>query len=102
MPPLTVCAPLPLKLTVLGVVLVTLSVPAVTVYAPAIPSVALVESWKELPFKVTLKRLAVPLSEEAPVKVAVPAVAVKLPLTSMANAMEKLTAVVTVPATSKS
>ena len=50
-----------------------------------------------MPLRVTLNRLAVPLSEEVPVNVVVPADAVKLPLTLRAVLMERLTAVVTVP-----
>jgi len=46
---------------------------------------------------VTLNRFAVPLSEEAPVNVIVPAEAVKLPPTFSAELMERLTAVVIVP-----
>jgi len=46
---------------------------------------------------VTLNKLAVPLSEEVPVKVVVPAEAVKLPLTLRAVPMERLTAVVIAP-----
>ena len=44
-----------------------------------------------------MNKLAVPLREEVPVNVAVPAEAVKLPLTFREELTEKLTAVVTVP-----
>jgi len=50
---------------------------------------------------VTLKRLAVPFNVEFPVKVVVPAEAVKLPLTFNDAAIEKVEAVVTVPVIDK-
>lgn len=93
-----VCADVPLKLTVLGVVDVTLRVPAVMVNTPAMPSMEFADNCREVPFKVTLKRLAVPLRVLTPVKVAVPAVAVKEPPTSSeALTTEKETAVEIVP-----
>jgi hypothetical protein len=48
---------------------------------PAIPNVALVASWKEVPFTATLNKLAVPLRTDVPLKVVVPADAVSVPLT---------------------
>lgn len=75
----------------------TFKVPAVTVKVLAMPSTALVDNCRDVPFKVTLKRLAVPLSVLVPAKVAVPAVAEKDPLTSSVVLTEKGTAVVTVP-----
>jgi hypothetical protein len=96
--PFTFCAPLPLKLTVFGVVDVTLSVPADMVRTLAMPSTALVESLSSVPLSVTLYRLAVPLSVELPVNVATEADDdEKVPLTFNAELILKLTVVVTEP-----
>lgn len=67
------------------------------VYVPAMPSMALVDSCNEVPFNVTLNRLAVPFSVLVPVKVAVPAEALKVPLTLRDEAIEKLAVVVVLP-----
>lgn len=91
--------PTPLKLTVLGVDEDTFNVPAVIVIKLAIPNVEFDDNCKEVPFRVTLKRFAVPLKVEVPVNVAVPAEADKLPPTESPVEMEKLTAVVTEPVT---
>lgn len=72
----------PLNTTVFGLFELTSSEPALTVSAPAMPSTELDDRISEVPLIVTLKRLAVPLSVEEPVKVAVPAVAESVPLTS--------------------
>lgn len=48
---------------------------------------------------VTPNKFAVPVNKLLPVKVAVPAVAVKLPLTSNTDEMLKLETVVTLPGT---
>src|SRR4051812_28582800 len=69
----TLCEPVPLKLTVLGNVVVTFNVPAVMVNTFAIPNSDEEVNCKEVPFKVALYRLAVPDSKEVPVNVAVPA-----------------------------
>ena len=92
-------APVPLKFTVLGKDEVTSSEPAVTVITLAIPKVELVDNCSDVPLIVTLKRSAVPLRVDVPVKVAVPAVAEKLPPTESADAIEKLTLVVIEPTT---
>lgn len=65
-----------------GLVEVTLSVPAVMVKRLAIPNTALVDNCRDVPFKVTLNKFALPFNVLLPVNVAVPAVAVRLPLTS--------------------
>ena len=83
----------------LGVLEVTFNVPAVTVYVLAMPNIALPASWREVPLSVTLYKLAVPLNEEAPVKVTVPAEAVKLPPTFKLVETAKLMAVEIVPLT---
>src|SRR6476660_4182256 len=93
------CAPALLKFTVLGTEEVTSKVPAVIVSKLPIPNTALVDNCNEVPLRVVLKRLAVPLRDEVPVKVAVPAEADKLPFTVRAEDIEKLTPVVTVPVT---
>ena len=93
------CAPAPLKLTVFGVEVVTSNVPAVSVSKFPTPSTAFADSCKEVPFKVVLKRLAVPLREEVPLNVAVPAVALKLPVTERLDEIEKSDADVREPAT---
>ena len=97
----TFCAPVPLKLTVLGIAVVTLSVPAVMVNVFAIPSIELVDNNNEVAFRVTLYRLAVPFKVAAPVKVVTPADAEKVPLISNALDTDKFVAVVTVPGTNK-
>ena len=94
---LIVCAPVPLKFTVLGAEEVVLNVPAVTVKELAIPKLELAESCSEVPFSVTLKRLAAPLRVEVEAKVAVPAEAEKLPLTLRPDVIVKFTSVVTDP-----
>jgi hypothetical protein len=48
---------------------------------PAIPNVALLASWKEVPLTAILNKLAVPLRTDVPLKVVVPADAVRVPLT---------------------
>ena len=73
---------MPLKITVLGVLELTFSEPVVMVKVLAIPKTELADKTKDTPLMVTLNRLAVPFSVEVPVKVADPAVAEKLPLTS--------------------
>ena len=88
-----VCAPGPLNSTVLGTVEVTFKVPAVSVYVPAMPNTASVANCKDVPLIITLLRLALPESIPDPVKVTEPAVAVKLPVTSKPDDMEKLEAV---------
>ena len=75
--------------------------PAVMVKAPAIPSTELVDSIKAVPLISALYRLAIPFRVAEPVNVAIPAVALKLPLISRALETEKLEAVVTVPVNSK-
>ena len=55
------------------------------------------ESCNEVPLSVTLNKFAVPFKILVPVKVAVPAEAVKLPLTSNTDDIVKLEAVVTLP-----
>ena len=72
----TFCEEEPLNVTVLGVEVVTSSVPAVMVNAPAIPKLALVASRSCVPLIVTLNKLAVPFKADVPVKVVVPEVAV--------------------------
>ena len=86
-----------MKLTVLGAVVVTFNMPAVMVNTPATPRLELAVNCNEVPFTVVLKRFAVPLKLDVPVKVAVPAVADKLPLTARAEETEKLALVVTEP-----
>ena len=90
---------MPLKFTVLGADEVTFKVPAVIVITLAIPKVALADNCSDVPLMVALKRLAVPLKVEVPVKVAAPADADKLPLIVRPNEMEKLTSVVMEPVT---
>ena len=94
-------AALPLKFTVLGVEDVTSKVPELIFKVDAIPRFEPDDNCKEMPFIITLKRLAIPLSVEEPVKVPVPAVADKLPLTVIPEAMEKSVAVVMEPVTNK-
>ena len=48
----------------------------------AMPSTELLARLNEVALIVTLKRLAVPFNDDVPVNVVVPALAVKLPLTS--------------------
>ena len=79
---------MPLKFTLLGILDVTFKIPAVMVKTLAIPKIALVDKLSIVPLIVTLYKLAVPFKLEEPVKVAVPAVAVKLPLTSNEFEME--------------
>ena len=86
-----------LKFTVLGADEVTSKVPALMVSTLPIPKVEFADNCSEVPLMVILKRLAVPLKVEVPVKVAAPADADKLPLTVSAEAMEKSAAVVTEP-----
>ena len=95
--PLTFWAPVPLKLTVFGTKELTSRMPAVMVKRLAMPRVVPAVSCNDVPLMVALYRLAMPLREELPVKVAVPAVAVKLPLTFSAEVMVKLLAVVIPP-----
>ena len=83
------CATVPLKFTVLDVFEVTFRLPAVIVKVLAIPNTELADKVSDVPLMVTLYRLAMPFKFDVPVKVAVPAVAVKLPLTSNELAMEK-------------
>ena len=80
-----------------GLVKVTLSAPAVIVKRLAIPNTALVDNCRDVPFKVTSNKFAVPLSVLMPVNVAVPAVAVKLPLTSSEALIKKEDDVLMVP-----
>lgn len=93
------CAPVPLKFTALGMDDVTFKVPAVMVKILAIPNVDPEDNCNDVPLRVVLKRFAVPLKEETPVNVTVPADADKLPLTIKPDEIEKLTSVVTEPAT---
>lgn len=95
--PLIFWAPEPLKFTVLGADEVTFKVPAVIVNRLAIPKAELPDNCSDVPLMVVLKRLAVPLNVEVPVKVAVPADAEKLPLIVRPDAMEKLASVVMEP-----
>lgn len=90
-------APVPLKFTVLGADEVTFKVPAVMVIALAIPKTELADNCNDVPLMVVLKRLAVPLKVEVPVKVAAPADADKLPLTVRPDEMEKSALVVMEP-----
>jgi hypothetical protein len=69
-------------LTVFGEEPVTLKVPLVIVNVLAMPSIELLERLNEVALMVTLYKLAVPFKEDVPAKVVVPALAVKLPLTS--------------------
>ena len=96
-----VCVPLPLKLTVLGIAAVTFNTPAVMVKAPAMPSTEFVDNIKAVPLIFALNRLAIPFRVAEPVNVAIPAVALKLPLISRALDTEKLDTVVTVPVINK-
>ena len=97
----TFCATVPLKFTVLGVEVVTSSVPAVMVNALAIPNTELEDSCRDVPLMMVLKRLAVPLNVEVPLKVAAPAVADKVPLIVSAFNIEKLASVEMEPVTDK-
>lgn len=90
-------APVLLKSTVLGAEELTSKVPAIMVKPPAIPNTALAANCNDVPLMVALKRLAIPLKLDVPVKVAVPAVADRLPDIIRPEAIEKLTAVVTEP-----
>jgi hypothetical protein len=63
----------------------------------AIPIIELADNCNDVPLIVTLKRLGAPLSVAVPVKVAVPADADKLPLTTRPDDMEKLASVVMEP-----
>jgi len=67
------------------------------VKAPTIPNEELADNWSEVPFNTTLNRFGAPLSVDIPVKVAVPAEAVKLPLTAKPLEIEKFTAVLILP-----
>ena len=80
---------------------VTFKIPAVIVSVPAIPKVELADNCNDVPLRVVLKRLAVPLKVEVPVKVAVPADADKLPLTVRPDAMEKSVVEVMEPVTDR-
>lgn len=82
-----------------GLVEVTLSVPVVKVYRFAMPRIALVDNCRDVPLSVTLNKLAVPFNVLVPVNVAVPAEAVKLPLTSKELFTEKEDEAVIVPDT---
>ena len=73
------------------------NVPAVIVNALAIPKTALDDNCNEVPLMVALYRLAIPLSDEAPVKVVVPDEAVKLPLTFNTAEMVRSAVVVIAP-----
>lgn len=95
------CAPVPLKFTVFGIAAVTFKLPAVMVNMLDIPKTELVESNKEVPFKVALNKLAVPFKVTELKKVTVPNEAENVPLISNAFDTEKLEAVVTVPGISK-
>ena len=66
------CAPLPLKFTVLGAELVTFNVPAEMVSVFAIPKTAPVANCNDVPFTITLYKLAVPFNDDVEVNVAVP------------------------------
>src|SRR6185295_16136597 len=92
-------APVPLKLMVLGTDEVTLRVPAVIVITLAILKIELADNCSDVPLIVVLKRLAVPLKVEVPVKVAAPADADRLPLTVRLDEMEKVASVVMEPVT---
>ena len=91
------CAPLALKSTVLGVVDVTLNVPAVMVNTPAIPRYEPEPSCSDVPFNVTLNRFAVPANVEVPVNVVVPEVDVSEPEIEIFDAIEKSRATEIVP-----
>lgn len=93
----TFCVPVPLKLTVLGILEVTFNEPAVMVNTFAIPNMAFADKISDVPFMVTLYKLAVPFNVDVPVKVAVPAVADKVPLISKELLIKKLAVDETVP-----
>jgi hypothetical protein len=93
------CAPVPLKFTVLGAEELVFKVPAVMVSALATPKTELADNCSDVPLTVVLKRFAVPLKVDVPVKVAVPADAVILPAIFIPDVIEKSTAVVIVPVT---
>lgn len=92
-----VCALFPLKTTVLGIEVVTSRLPDVMVKLPAIPNWAFVDNLSEVPLRLALYKFAVPFSAEFPLNVVVPAEAIKLPLTSRAEEIEKLEVVVILP-----
>ena len=76
----------------------TSKMPLVIIRVLAIPSTAPKDNWSDVPLTATLYKLAVPLREEVPVNVAVPADALKLPLTVSTESIEKPALVVTEPA----
>jgi len=96
---LTFCAPVPLKLTVLGAEEVTSKMPAVMVSTLAMPSSALDDNCRDVPLRAALKRWAVPLKVEVPLKVTVPVEAVKLPFTERPEEIVKEALVVIEPVT---
>lgn len=90
-----------MKFTVLGAVVVISNVPAVRVNVPAIPNAEPVPNCKDVPFRVTLNRFAVPDNVEVPVNETVPTVAVREPLTERLDVIEKLVEAVMLPVTFK-
>ncbi len=86
-----------MKFTVLGAEAVTSNIPELIDNTLAIPSVELADNCRDVPLTVALKRLAVPLKTEVPVKVAVPAEADRLPLTVRFVEMEKSAVEVILP-----
>jgi len=79
-----VCVPLPLKLTVFGMAAVTFNTPAVMVKAPAMPSTEFVDNNQTSSVNICIKQVGYPVQVAEPVNVAIPAVALKLPLISRA------------------
>ena len=63
------------------------------------PSIELALSCSDVPFKVTLYKLAVPLNKLVPVKVVVPAEAEKLPVTARTDVIVRFVEVLTLPET---
>ena len=90
-----------MKLTVFGVEEVTFKIPAVINKVFATPKTEAADNWRDVPFTVALNKFAVPLKMELPVKVAVPAVALNVPLTINEEAMAKLTEPVIAPLMAK-
>ena len=91
------CATVPFKFTVFGIDEVTFNVPEVMVNTLEIPNSEPADNCNEEPLIVALNKFAVPDNKDVPVKVTIPAVAVKVPLTSNKLEMEKLEVVVMLP-----
>ena len=73
--------------------------PLVRTKVPATPSTELEPNVSFVPLRVTLKRFAVPESDDVPLNVVVPAVADNEPATDKSEAREKLFVVETEPVT---